>query len=125
MHFFAEVKVCNTMDFIGQLNQFEIVSGNQSHGGCLRQRADVRTTANQSFTTVGAAKNLIDQKENRQTVIKPRRRQQRLQPFHFRIEIRESILNGITDLDTSEKSKQRCAQVFSIDRRTGIGETTD
>src|SRR6185369_2626477 len=73
VHFFAEVIVCYSFNFVGQFDQFEIVSRNQTHCRSLRQCTYVRSTSNQSFTTVCAAEDFVDQKQHGQSVVHLRR----------------------------------------------------
>src|ERR1043165_106200 len=97
--------VCNPVDFIGQFDQLEIVSRNQTHRRSLRERTYVRSASNQTFTTVCAAEDFIDQKQHRQSVVHLRRRQQRLQTFYFSVKIREPVLHRVAYLDTREQTK--------------------
>ncbi len=119
----AKMVVGNLRNHVGKFGQLQVMGGNQTDPVLGHQSLQIRSTPDQPLPVVGASKNFIDEKEQRQRLGGLKSSEQRAQALYFRIKVGGPIRHRVADFDTSEEPENSRAQRLGADGTAGVGQS--
>ena len=103
---FSEVVVVDVGEFFFEMNQFEVVGGDHADALVLGEGLDVGAAADEAFSVVGAAKDFVDEEEDRQRMIGFEGGEEGFVAAYFGIKIRDAVDDRVADFDAGEEAEE-------------------